>query len=76
MYGVCMYIYVFTRFLFTFNQQDASLMDQIDDIYSIFEKELIDEAIQEVDNILLPLRRLDFGLPQSQQYVVNFTDHK
>lgn len=51
-------------------------MVQIDEIYSRFEKELIDEAKQEVDDILLPLRRLNLGLPQSQQHVVNFTSGK
>ena len=54
----------------------ASLKVQIAQIYANFEEELIDEATQELDNILLPLRRLHFGLPQSQIQVEDFASDK
>jgi len=49
---------------------------QITQIFASFEEELIDEANHEVDYILLPLRRLHFGLPHSQMEVENFTSDK
>ena len=51
-------------------------MANVDHIYSSYMEELINEATQEVDNILLPLRRLHFGLPHSQEQVENFVFNK
>ena len=48
----------------------------IDHIYAGFEEELIGEAAEEVNYILLPLRRLHLGLPQSQKRVEDFFSDK
>ena len=54
--------------------QVASLVGQVNDVYSSFEEEVINETIQEVNDMLLPLRRLHLGLPQSQEQVEEFSD--
>ena len=52
------------------------MMVHIGHIYASFEEELVNEATQEVNYILLPLRRLHLGLPQSQKRVERLTSDK
>ena len=51
-------------------------MMRIGQIYADFEEELIREATEEVNYILLPLRRLHLGLPRSQERVEDFLSDK
>ena len=45
-------------------------------VYSCFEEEVINEAVREVNHILLPMRRLDLGLPHSQQQAEDLATYR
>ena len=63
---------LYLRFYFK-TIQITSVKDQINRIYNDYVEELIGEATQQVNEILLPLRRLHLGLPESQENVAQFS---